>query len=434
MEVGSCTQSKDFSSIARRLLLSRHPQSSNSQGSVSPNGHILSFPQTDSDSKEYVEQMTPPIKQNNSPPPLSQECSNGKPLQEQPTIAPRFLLNQQPRSNSQSPPNSVTDIRDMRSSTDELNASDLIFHTLPQQQAKRRPRKCEFCDRIRSITADRLKAPIEIPRDAKSSYKGASIARPTLGRKAKIVIKRVRQFFDELKRQLGEEAHGTLFYSATVMTCLACGVSADTVKRVTKDPVHLDGYKVRRRAVKGQNTTYMASLKKYDQEWGATVRQLVHNELEQTKNITVSDLHGKLRIAYADFPMTAATLYDFLGALGFSYRKDGTEIYIEYGNKEKRVSKDPVSSATCTSSLERFDLEWGEAIRHFVHNELEQGNDITVSDLHSKLRSAYVDFPMSAATLNDFLEALDFSCRRDGNESYIEYKKESYTEVKSSEA
>ncbi|ETN69086.1 hypothetical protein NECAME_15533 [Necator americanus] len=83
-----CVTHISLRSIHRRIATRRFERASRRRGAtrmlpVSPNGHILSLPQTDSDSKEYVEQMTPPVKQNNSPPPLSQECSNGKPLQEQ---------------------------------------------------------------------------------------------------------------------------------------------------------------------------------------------------------------------------------------------------------------------------------------------------------------------------------------------------------------
>ncbi|EYB86016.1 hypothetical protein Y032_0286g1379 [Ancylostoma ceylanicum] len=180
-----------------------------------------------------------------------------------------------------------------------------------------------------------LKAPIEKP--YKSSKRGAPGRPSSFGRKAKITVRQVRQFFGLLKKQLGDGCTGTLFNSPTVMTGLACGVSRKTVTRSLTGLARLDDCKSKEPDEK--NTLRMTTIKKFGQEWGDAVHHFVNTVLEEEGNVTVTDLHGRLSSAYADFPMCSTTLYGFLRALGFSYRKEEDKIYILGENKSESESE-----------------------------------------------------------------------------------------------
>ncbi|KAL6744366.1 hypothetical protein Aduo_017307 [Ancylostoma duodenale] len=169
-----------------------------------------------------------------------------------------------------------------------------------------------------------LTAPIEKP--YKSIKKGAAGRPPYVGRKAKVTVRQVRQFFGVLKRQLGEGCTGTLFNSPTVMTGLACGVSRKTVTRSLSGLARSDDCKLKE--PDGKNTLRVTTLKKYGQEWGEAVHHFVSTALEEEGNVTVADLHRRLSSVYASFPMCATTLYGFLRALGFSHRKEENKIFI----------------------------------------------------------------------------------------------------------
>lgn len=181
-----------------------------------------------------------------------------------------------------------------------------------------------------------LTAPIEKPYQAVPGSRTGAIGRPSMGQEAKGVVRHVRAFFEEIKRQLGDKAcYGTLLNSAVHMTALACGVSQCTVTRLgTSSEDAWDRVKKKRvspklkKSLESWSSMRMVSLKQYGDEWGDVVRHFVHNQLEQEANVTVTDLHIRLCYAYADFPMPPPTLYAFLKALGFSYRVDGNNSYI----------------------------------------------------------------------------------------------------------
>ncbi|RCN40508.1 hypothetical protein ANCCAN_13566 [Ancylostoma caninum] len=166
-----------------------------------------------------------------------------------------------------------------------------------------RKHTCDLCARSRGITTEMLTAPLE---------KSGRVRRPSLGRKAKVTVTRVRQFFDLLKLQMGESCQGTLFNSPAVLTSLACGVSRVTVTRTSMELSRLSY----------SNGKGMSTLKKYDQEWTAVVRSFVSTMLEEEGLVALTDLHSRLSFAYADFPM-----------------EDGDQIYIVPDNKSDTESE-----------------------------------------------------------------------------------------------
>ncbi|KAK6757635.1 hypothetical protein RB195_015447 [Necator americanus] len=204
---------------------------------------------------------------------------------------------------------------------------------------------CNLCLRLRSVTAERLRAPVEkqpFP-PVNGSCKIRNGRPPCLGLKTKVVLSRVRVFFEELKNQLGHTCRGTLLNSPTQMAALACGVSRHLVRRAAQESSDL--YKCPRRLFesppppkkrpeKDENTTQMMSLKKYGEEWGEVVRHFALNELKSDMNLTVDDLRNRLCTAYAGFPISSSTLYDFLKMLGFSYRLEEGISYIIFTANE----------------------------------------------------------------------------------------------------
>ncbi|KAL6744371.1 hypothetical protein Aduo_017312 [Ancylostoma duodenale] len=206
--------------------------------------------------------------------------------------------------------------------------------TSPAEPASEAAHDCnELCDRIRALTAEMLSAPIEKPYEPLPGSRRGAIARPSMGQEARDLIRHVRAFFEEVKRQLGDKAcHGTLLNSAVQMASLACGVSQCTVTRLGTSEEKAWQRKSKKRVPSEpfgkRSSVRIVSLKQYGEEWGDVVRHFVHNQLEQEENMTVADLHVRLCCAYSHFPMAPQTLYAFLKALGFSYRVEGNKSYI----------------------------------------------------------------------------------------------------------
>ncbi|CAJ0588353.1 unnamed protein product [Cylicocyclus nassatus] len=202
-----------------------------------------------------------------------------------------------------------------------------------------------FCKRIRSLTPEILTAPTENCYDPVTGRRRAA-ERVPFDQETRDVMKNVREFFEELKRELGSSCNGTVFNHPVQMTALACGVSLGTAYRLKPSqppqkssddeatpppppppPRKLTKEEEARKALLEQNCEQMRILvmKKYGKEWSDIVRYFVLEELKQNENLTVLELHNKLVWAYADFPMPAPTLYAFLKGLGFTYRVEGSK-------------------------------------------------------------------------------------------------------------
>ncbi|KAK6757638.1 hypothetical protein RB195_015448 [Necator americanus] len=292
----------------------------------------------DDDCKSHLEQIVPPLTRNNDTYTLSQKDSDRKSLLDQtdPPLSPASTTYSLSCDDDESmelleePTSSREEVWD-RSPTEELNACDLISGAVSQQQGEQKGRCCELCSRIRSLTAERLTAPLEKPYDSLTPRRRVHTSRPAIGRNAKILIRRVRKFFDELKKQLGNEAHGTILSCANVMTVLACGVSANTISRIPRELPE----ECKVKELEGKNEMQAACFKRFDKEWSVPVRYFVSNLMKHEKYIAIGELHSKLCFAFADFPMSPPMLHAFLGALGFSYRKVGNKNYIVESRKNK---------------------------------------------------------------------------------------------------
>ncbi|RCN40513.1 hypothetical protein ANCCAN_13571 [Ancylostoma caninum] len=240
------------------------------------------------------------------------------------SIARRLLLNGESRPVSQLPSTSYD-----RTGTHvgKLKPTDLFPCHLKapkskqQQLYERVNHSCNLCRRVRGLTKEMLKAPMEKPRDKK----GRGGRPPSIGRKASVTISHVRQFFEQIKKQLDDCYQDTLFNSPTLLTALACGISRNSVSRFSTG-LPLNQCKLKE--PDGKNTLRVTTLKKYGQEWGEAVHHFVSTALEEEGNITVADLHNRLSSVYAGFPMCTTTLYGFLRGLGFSYKKDRNKIFI----------------------------------------------------------------------------------------------------------
>ncbi|VDK44867.1 unnamed protein product [Cylicostephanus goldi] len=165
--------------------------------------------------------------------------------------------------------------------------------------------------RFRSLTFDMFRCH-EDP-----SAPGSS-AGSHLDERAKEIIGKVREFFIELKRQLGDEASGTIFNSPAQLTALACGVSAPTVRSCTRrgsisNPQRRDRRRNRKQLAE-------AVVRKYGNEWGEIVRHLIHGKLRQEADVTTEGIRAELQEAHPSFKMSHCTFYYFLRGLGFSYK------------------------------------------------------------------------------------------------------------------
>ncbi|EYC06706.1 hypothetical protein Y032_0074g846 [Ancylostoma ceylanicum] len=168
-----------------------------------------------------------------------------------------------------------------------------------------------LCDCLRNISAESLKAVNSDPS-----------RRPPLGRKTRVMVRRVRQFFEEIKKILGDSCEGTILSSTVELTAWACGVTPDTVTRVGMRPDFV--YELLPRAKKKIPNTKRDErdvVKRHAEKWGAVIRDFIENRLPQD-HMTTLTLHSTLRRSFSDFTMGIATLKYLLHDLGVKFVKN----------------------------------------------------------------------------------------------------------------
>ncbi|KAL6742894.1 hypothetical protein Aduo_015992 [Ancylostoma duodenale] len=180
----------------------------------------------------------------------------------------------------------------------------------------------ELASSIRSLTLEALRIPLDRSYAAAYSTRPDAVGRPGLDDQAKVLIRRVRAFFEELKNQLGFECQGTIFASPAQLTALACGVSFRTVNRIgcSEELVHEPIPRKRRTRTRlNRKEIKQRIVNKYGEEWGDVVRHFIHDKLRQ-EDVTVSEARSALAEAYPSFNMSNWAFYYFLRGLGFSYK------------------------------------------------------------------------------------------------------------------
>ncbi|KIH51063.1 hypothetical protein ANCDUO_18854, partial [Ancylostoma duodenale] len=180
----------------------------------------------------------------------------------------------------------------------------------------------ELASSIRSLTLEALRIPLDRSYAAAYSTRPDAVGRPGLDDQAKVLIRRVRAFFEEVKNQLGFDCQGTIFASPAQLTALACGVSFRTVNRIgcSEELVHEPIPRKRRTRTRlNRKEIKQRVVNKYGEEWGDVVRHFIHDKLRQ-EDVTVSEARSALAEAYPSFNMSNWTFYYFLRGLGFSYK------------------------------------------------------------------------------------------------------------------
>ncbi|EYB88068.1 hypothetical protein Y032_0253g278 [Ancylostoma ceylanicum] len=157
-----------------------------------------------------------------------------------------------------------------------------------------------------------------------------AVGRACYGQKAKVIVKRVRQFFEQLKLHLGSEAKGTIFNNTAEITALACGVSVRTVTNVGKrnDFVHDLIPRAAKIPHHGRKLLRETTVRRHGEKWGEIVRHLIHDKLKQEVHVTVEDLQMELHELYPSFNLSCSTLRRLMHGLGFSYRINKGQPYI----------------------------------------------------------------------------------------------------------
>ncbi|VDM67423.1 unnamed protein product [Strongylus vulgaris] len=132
------------------------------------------------------------------------------------------------------------------------------------------------------------------------------------------MIRRVRLFFEEIKKILGDSCEGTIFNSTVELTAWACGVTPDTVTRVGSRPDFV--YELLPRSEtkfkRSKEESRQKILLKYGGKWAEVVKYFIENKLPKD-GMTASVLHAELTRAYVDFQLSRTTLYLLVRALGY---------------------------------------------------------------------------------------------------------------------
>ncbi|ETN79871.1 hypothetical protein NECAME_09571 [Necator americanus] len=296
--------SPDTSAIARRLLLTR-------RNNECPETPVLLLPV--SGTKLPVQNTTVSLPQQveDSKPP-TQEASSLRIYK-----LHRLVPNRSLPEEVQDVKPSVDDIEYEWSDSECSSELDEFMEQLARAR-ENQPIECYagICGRIHSLRKERFMA-----------LHAGNADVPVLGRRSKIVIRRVRQFFEEFKKILGDECEGTIFSSTVELTAWACGITPDTVTRigVKEDFVH----ELFPRTKKKKTCFSFAkekeiTIKKYEDEWGEVIRDFIRHKMSKDKDMTSNRLHAELCREYSHFPIARGTLYTFLNAMGVKfYRVNG---------------------------------------------------------------------------------------------------------------
>ncbi|KHJ75161.1 hypothetical protein OESDEN_25223, partial [Oesophagostomum dentatum] len=182
----------------------------------------------------------------------------------------------------------------------------------------------ELCKRIRELTPEKLRRPLKsalvpVSNPGPNPY---TVELPAIGKRARIVIRRVRVFFEQLKRLLGDSCEGTIFDSPVEMTALACGVTVEVVKKmgVRPDFVH-ELFPRRERKPLDPEALEESVLRIHGEKWGQIVKHFIRDKLKR-ESMTITALHAELHKAYADFKMSKSTLFRFAKALGVTFGRN----------------------------------------------------------------------------------------------------------------
>ncbi|KAL6725388.1 hypothetical protein Aduo_007444 [Ancylostoma duodenale] len=173
-----------------------------------------------------------------------------------------------------------------------------------------------LCEGVRRLTRKRL----TIPMGTYNIVCGTTT--DPLGVRAKVVVRRVRQFFEEFKKLLGDSCKGTILDSPVEMTAMACGVSQATVRSlgVNSEFVHELFPRSKKKVKLDRESVNESALKKYGEEWGTIVGYFIKEKLKK-ENMTINALHKLLCDEYANFPMSRGTLYRFTKGMGVTYER-----------------------------------------------------------------------------------------------------------------
>ncbi|EYC06703.1 hypothetical protein Y032_0074g845 [Ancylostoma ceylanicum] len=192
------------------------------------------------------------------------------------------------------------------------------FTTQPSHHFKRPfSRPTPLCRRIRHLDKERFIA------------LHAGDPTPVLGGRSKVLIRRVRQFFEEVKKVLGDTCEGTIFNSTVELTAWACGVPPDTVTRVgvREEFIHELFPRKKKKVDYSFAKEKEVTLKRYKDEWGDIIRDYVKNKMSRDTDMTSYRLHAELCREYKDFPFGRDTLYTLVSALGVKFgRVDGKRV------------------------------------------------------------------------------------------------------------
>ncbi|KAL6734677.1 hypothetical protein Aduo_005193 [Ancylostoma duodenale] len=146
---------------------------------------------------------------------------------------------------------------------------------------------------IRNLNFESSRAPTEGEYEAVHPCHFGVVGRlPKLDAQAKAIIGRVKTFFEELKRQLGDEARGTIFDVPAKLTALACGVSRSAVFSADTSGGFAHKLIPRTRKASKYDRKHRRNvvMRKYGEEWGSRVRHFIHDKFKHEEDVTTAQL------------------------------------------------------------------------------------------------------------------------------------------------
>ncbi|VDN28288.1 unnamed protein product, partial [Cylicostephanus goldi] len=142
-----------------------------------------------------------------------------------------------------------------------------------------------ICTLIKQLSAEKL-----------AEVNSEESCHPVLGKRSKVMIRRVRVFFEELKKVLGDACEGTVLSRTVELTAWACGVTTDTVTRIgSRDEFVFELLpRPEPKAAFTKEQRKQNTLMKYGGRWGETVKDLIENKLPKdgmSLSVNIASFH-----------------------------------------------------------------------------------------------------------------------------------------------
>ncbi|KHJ93998.1 hypothetical protein OESDEN_06084, partial [Oesophagostomum dentatum] len=203
--------------------------------------------------------------------------------------------------------------------SEEFSSNGCLDHFCPRPRSREKPvpyQQDPICEKIHNIDTDRL-----------MELHAKEVDDSNLSKRSEAIIRQVHMFFEEFKKELGETCSGTVFDSTADLTAWACGVTPETVGKVEMEDECelLPPPRKKKKNLPKILLNRELVVEKYEAQWGEKIRDYIRNKMSRDSDMTVNRLYDELCSEFKDFNMAKTTLHTFLKGMGVKFDRMGTK-------------------------------------------------------------------------------------------------------------